>query len=176
MLFRSVRYGLLGEKAAASAEIKKSFISTERKRLEKITLQPSNELNEYLISCGTSAITESASLMNLFKRPETSYDGLMKFGGPVPEVPQHYLECLEAEVKYEGYIARQLKDIEQSAGLERKKIPDNFDYSKTTGLSTEAKQYLMRMKPETIGSASRIPGVTPADINVLLILLKKNKS
>ncbi len=168
-----VKYGLLGEKAAVSAGIKKSFISSERKRLENITLQPSKELNEYLISRGTSAITEPSNLMNLFKRPETDYEGLMKFGGEIPKVPQHYTECFEAGVKYEGYITRQLKDIEQSAGLERKKIPENFDYSKTTGLSTEAKQYLSKMRPETIGSAARIPGVTPADINVLLILLKK---
>lgn len=169
------KYGLLSGQAAESSKKKKEFIEAEKKRLEKIWLKPSKTLNDYLSCCGTSAITEPVNLMSLFKRPETSYEELAKYSGGIPEMPQHCLECLEAEVKYEGYITRQLREIEQNARLENKKIPADFDYTKASGLSTEARQYLARIKPETIGSASRIPGVTPADINVLLILLRKTE-
>ena len=169
----AIKYGLIPPDAADSVLKKESFMQSERKRLENRLLKPSEELNAYLASCNTTPVTEPVSAMTLFKRPETGYRELAAFSGELPDVPGHWLECFEASVKYEGYIARQLKDIEQHAKLEHKKIPENFDYAKAPGLSTEARQYLTRMKPETVGSAARIPGVTPADINVLLILLKK---
>lgn len=166
--------GLADEDRIKELRDKQEFFNSEIKRLHSIHIHPSEEINTKLISRGTTVIADEISLYSLLKRPEISYQDLKYFTEINETVPQHFMEFLNAEIKYDGYIAKSMKEIEQSKSLEEKHIPGNFDYSRYHGLSLEAKQKLSIIRPSTIGQASRIMGITPADINVLLVMLKKH--
>ena len=143
----------------------------ELKRVQKTTLPPSQELNDILVSRGTSPLTTGAKLADLLKRPQITYEDLEPVDKDRPQYSTAVFEAVEIELKYEGYIKRQRADIEEARRLERKRLPQDVDYSAIQGLRLEAGEKLNKVKPENIGQAGRISGVSPADISVLLIWL-----
>ncbi len=167
------KFGLINEKFYSMYLKKKEFFKNEIERLKKTIIYPSRHVTEALLSLNTTPVTEPLPLYNIYKRPELSYKDLKHFTKIQENLPHHFIDYLDAEVKYDGYIKMQNEQIEQFKKLESKIIPPDFDYMKYHGLSKEAQQKLSQVKPQTIGQASRIPGVTPADVNVLIILLKK---
>ena len=136
---------------------------------------PSPELQEYLESKNSAPLKNSARLADLLRRPELSYDGLAPFDSERPALPPLVREQVEIRVKYDGYIRRQLKQVEQFRKLEQKRIPEDLDYEKIPSLRLEAVQKLKLCKPISIGQASRISGVSPADLSVLLVYLEQRK-
>ena len=150
-------------------------IEEEIARVKKLTISPSEKLNAILEENGTTAVSTGVKLAELIKRPQLSYEKMR-------EIDDHYLNLdrtvrteAEIRIKYDGYISRQLEDADKMARLETKLLPADIDYSKIDGLRLEARQKLNKVKPLNIGQASRISGVSPADISVLLIWMKLNK-
>ena len=148
----------------------------EIKRLENTTAAPSEKLNELLVSRETSPVTTGIREINLLRRPQVGYDVIRQIDPDCPDLDQSIIEQIEIEIKYEGYIQKQLKQVEQVKKLENKLLPTNFDYTGLTGLRLEAQEKLNKIKPLNIGQASRISGVSPADISVLLIWLATNRN
>lgn len=167
------KFGLIDDEFYSMYLKKKEFFKNEIERLKKTIINPSQKVTNILVSLNTSPINESTSLFNIYKRPELSYKDLKNFTTIYEDVPDHFIDYLDAEIKYDGYIKMQNEQIKQFKKLESMKIPSDFDYLKFSVFSKEAQQKLSKIKPQTIGQASRVSGVTPADINVLLILLKK---
>ena len=145
----------------------------EIKRLCSTTLAPSKELNELLVSLGTAALTTGCKMDELIRRPQLNYSCLAPFDKNRPVLPDNVTKKVETEIKYEGYITRQSAQVEEMLRLENQKIPEDINYDDITGLRLEAKEKLNRVTPKNIGQASRISGVSPADISVLLIYLEK---
>ena len=148
----------------------------EIKRLENTTAAPSEKLNELLVSRETSPVTTGIREINLLRRPQVGYDVIRQIDPDCPDLDQSIIEQIEIEIKYEGYIQKQLKQVEQVKKLENKLLPTDFDYTGLTGLRLEAQEKLNKIKPLNIGQASRISGVSPADISVLLIWLATNRN
>ncbi len=148
----------------------------EIKRLENTTAAPSEKLNELLVSRETSPVTTGIREINLLRRPQVGYDMIRQIDPDCPDLDQSIIEQIEIEIKYEGYIQKQLKQVEQVKKLENKLLPTDFDYTGLTGLRLEAQEKLNKIKPLNIGQASRISGVSPADISVLLIWLATNRN
>ena len=151
---------------------KKEIVEKETERLKKKILKP-EEANDFLTERGRSPIKSAVSLIELLKRPEISYDDSAEIDDKRPELSEHQKTMLEVQIKYEGYIGKQQQQIEKFKRLEDKKLPSDIDYEKIEGLRIEARQKLSDMRPVSVGQASRISGVSPADINVLLIYLEK---
>jgi tRNA uridine 5-carboxymethylaminomethyl modification enzyme len=147
----------------------------ERERVEKTVLPPSEALNKILVSRGTTPITTGARLADLIRRPQLNYEVLAPVDTGRPDLPQAVFENVEIELKYEGYIKRQKAQIEEMRRLEDKRLPEDIDYTKLTGLRKEAQERLQEVRPASVGQASRIYGVSPADISVLLIWLAKKE-
>lgn len=143
----------------------------EMKRAEKTVFSPTKELNDILVSRGTSEVSTGVRLSELLKRPQISYEDLAPVDKDRPEFPKAVFENVEIELKYMGYIKRQKADIAEMRRLEQKKLPKDIDYRNLTGLRLEAQEKLDKVRPENVGQASRISGVSPADISVLLIWL-----
>jgi tRNA uridine 5-carboxymethylaminomethyl modification enzyme len=166
--------GLVPEDVYERFREKKRLMFSEIERLKKVRVKPSDEINYALLSLGTSAITEDTALGKILKRPEIKYDFIKKFS-PAPEALTSEIESLvEISVKYEGYIQKQMEMAERLKKLESKKIPANFDYNAIPGLSKEIVEKLSEIQPETIGQASRIPGITPAAISIILIAVERH--
>lgn len=171
---RSYRIGLATQERFDKVISKKQLVEEERERLKNTKVTPA-EINPLLEQWGTTKVEGSISLMELLKRPQVSYAGLAAVDNSRPELAQHIVDHLEVQIKYEGYIRKQLQQIEKFKRLEDKKLSENIDYSQIEGLRIEAKEKLEKFKPLSIGQASRISGVSPADINVLLIYLEKHR-
>ena len=156
---------------------KQERIREELERVRKTIISPSKELNDILKERNTSEVNTGIRLVDLLKRPELNYDVLETIDKTRTETDRNVLEQVEIEIKYEGYIKRQLLIIEQVRKLESKRLPADTDYSTIEGLRLEAREKLNKVRPESIGQASRISGVSPADISVLVIYLSaiKNK-
>ncbi|WAM31567.1 tRNA uridine-5-carboxymethylaminomethyl(34) synthesis enzyme MnmG [Caldicellulosiruptor naganoensis] len=169
------RIGLISQERYEKFLQKKKMIEDEIERLKKTVIAPSEKVNKFLVEHGSSPISTGVRLSELLKRPELSYEALREIDPQRPDLPRSVKEEVEIEIKYEGYIKKQLQQIEQFKKLENKKIPDWVDYNQISGLSTEAKQKLSQIRPASIGQASRISGVSPADISVLLIWLEQAK-
>ncbi|ABP68335.1 glucose inhibited division protein A [Caldicellulosiruptor saccharolyticus DSM 8903] len=169
------RIGLISQERYEKFLKKKKMIEDEIERLKKTVIAPSDKVNKFLIEHGSSPISTGVKLSELLKRPELSYEALREIDPQRPDLPRSVKEEVEIEIKYEGYIKKQLQQIEQFKKLENKKIPEWVDYNQISGLSTEAKQKLSQIRPASIGQASRISGVSPADISVLLIWLEQAK-
>lgn len=152
---------------------KQALIEKELKRIETTGLAPNEELNNLLVSRETAPMTNGCRLIDLIRRPQLSYDLLSPFDTTRPELPRDVLEQVEIEVKYEGYIKRQFAQAKEMRRLESRALPETLNYSEITGLRMEAQEKLDKIKPKNLGQASRISGVSPADISVLLIWLKK---
>ncbi|MEE0180450.1 MAG: tRNA uridine-5-carboxymethylaminomethyl(34) synthesis enzyme MnmG [Anaerovoracaceae bacterium] len=171
---RSYRIGLATQERFDKVISKKQSVEEERERLKNTKVTPA-EINPLLEQWGTTKVEGSISLMELLKRPQVSYVGLAAVDNSRPELAQHIVDHLEVQIKYEGYIRKQLQQIEKFKRLEDKKLSENIDYSQIEGLRIEAKEKLEKFRPLSIGQASRISGVSPADINVLLIYLEKHR-
>lgn len=154
---------------------KEAQIDAEIKRMNKTTVSPSDELNEMLVSKGTAAISTGVKLADLIRRPQISYDDLASFDAERKELSYEVTEQVGLKIEYEGYISRQLMEVEHVRKLEEKKLPIPFEYKNITGLSLEATEKLNRIQPANIGQASRISGVSPADVSVLIIWLSQQK-
>ena len=163
--------GLISDRRWEKFQRKQEQKQAELKRVQKTTLPPSQELNDILVSRGTSPLTTGAKLADLLKRPQITYEDLAAVDKDRPQYSTAIFEAVEIELKYEGYIKRQRADIEEARRLERKRLPQDVDYSAIQGLRLEAGEKLNKVKPENIGQAGRISGVSPADISVLLIWL-----
>lgn len=162
--------GLISDRRWEKFQQKQEQKRAELKRVQSTTLPPSEELNEILVSRGTSPLSTGAKLADLLKRPQVSYQDLTAVDRERPKYSTAIFEAVEIELKYEGYIRRQRADIEEARRLERKRLPQ-VDYAQIKGLRLEAVEKLNKVRPENIGQAGRISGVSPADISVLLIWL-----
>ncbi len=170
------KLGLISDERWAHFENKERLKKEEIERAENTIFSPSEELNSILVSRETSPVTTGVRLSELLKRPQISYDDLTAIDVNRPDLPKYIFENVQIELKYEGYIKRQKADIAEMRRLENKKLPKDTDYNTITNLRLEAKEKLNRVKPENVGQASRISGVSPADISVLLIWLSgKNR-
>ena len=154
---------------------KKANIEKEIQRLKNTIVRPTKEVNELLVKYGTSELTTGTKMSELLKRTELDYDKLKPIDENRPELTLQEKEEVEIQVKYEGYIKMQEAQVEKFKKLETRLLPENIDYEKINGLSLEARQKLNKFKPHSIGQASRISGVSPADISVLLIYLQINQ-
>ncbi len=151
---------------------KREKITSEIERLKNIMLTPKDETNKALEELGSTPLNNGLTLYELIKRPEITYQNSVIFDSERSDLPSYISLSVQTEIKYEGYIKKQLKDIEKFKKLESKKLSHDIDYAKIPGLKKESAEKLNEIKPDSIGQASRISGVSPADINVLLIRLK----
>ena len=153
---------------------KKELIENEIERL-KTTKIKAEVINPLLEELGSSPVDKSVALAELMRRPEITYDKLAAVDETRPSLPRRMTAQAEVRIKYEGYIGKQLERVEKFKRMENKRIPDDIDYLSIDGLRIEARQKLDKLRPESLGQAGRISGVSPADINVLLIYLERNR-
>ena len=165
--------GLISDERFEKYNKKIALIAEERKRIEKAVISPSDKLNELLVSRETSPLVSGIRLSELIKRPQLNYELLTEFDTERPDLPYEIFEQVEIDIKYEGYIRRQKAQVNEMHRLEVKSLPKDLDYNSIIGLRLEAREKLSKIKPKNVGQASRISGVSPADISVLLIYLEK---
>ena len=166
--------GLVSEKAHNALLEKIDGIKKETERVNSASIAPSEELNKVLEEAGTAPLKTGCKMSELLKRPQVTYKLLEKFDKSRPEIAKEIFEQVEINFKYEGYIKRQKAQVDELKRLEVKKIPEDIDYKAITNLRLEAIEKLEKIRPENVGQASRISGVSPADISVLLIHLRSN--
>lgn len=163
--------GLIQKERYERFQEKQQQKAAELARIKRKVFSPTQELNELLVSRGTTPVSTGVHLIDLLRRPEMNYTVLAPLDTERPDLPNAVFENVEIEVKYEGYIRRQWADIAEMRRLEQKLLPKGVDYQSITGLRLEAREKLQSIRPANIGQASRISGVSPADISVLLIWL-----
>ncbi|MCQ2474919.1 MAG: tRNA uridine-5-carboxymethylaminomethyl(34) synthesis enzyme MnmG [Clostridia bacterium] len=166
--------GLISEERYRKFLDKLELIAKERERVEGLSIPKSDALDELLVSRETSPMEKGVKMIELLRRPQIDYAALAPFDKNRPDLPEEIFEQVEIDIKYEGYIKRQQQQIKEMHRLEVKRIPENIKYSDITGLRLEAIEKLEKIRPETVGQASRISGVSPADISVLLIFLERS--
>ena len=167
--------GLISDERYAKFIEKKQKIEEEKERIKKITIKPTKEVNEFLEKYQTSTISNGIKLSDLLKRSELTYENLGEIDPNRPDLPLDVKQEVEIQIKYEGYIKLQEDQVEKFKKLEQKLLPSNINYEEIKGLRLEARQKLNKIKPNSVGQASRISGVSPADISVLLIYLEQIK-
>ena len=167
--------GLIDEDRYQKFLLKMGQVAAEKERISKVSVSPSPELNELLVSRGTSEVSTGTRLLELLKRPQLSYEDLAPFDPERPALPDAVQEQVEIQIKYEGYIKKQFAEVEEMRKLEKQKLPSNLPFDQIDGLRLEAREKLSRVQPENVGQASRISGVNPADISALLIWLAAHK-
>lgn len=163
--------GLISDERYAKFKAKMAAIEEEKERLFSIVVPPSKTLNDILESVGEPPVTTGIRLSELIRRPSLTYETLAPVDPSRRDLPRSVTFTVQTDIKYEGYIKKQLADAERFEKLEKKRLPDDIDYMALRGISTEAAQKLTKFRPSSIGAASRISGVSPADITVLLIYL-----
>ena len=164
--------GLIDEERYQRLLTKEKMIERETDRVNHTNIGTSEKVQEVLKSYGSTPLNSGTTLAELIRRPELSYDKLADIDENRPDLPYDVEEQVNINIKYDGYIRRQMRQVEQFKKLENKKIPDNIDYNQIKSLRIEAKQKLSQIRPASIGQASRISGVSPADVSVLLVYLK----
>ena len=169
------KLGLISDEDYAKLEEKRRLIDSEIERLSNIPVGANSKMQKFLEEHGSEPLKTGSNLAELIRRPELSYEILAPIDVDRPEVPVDVIEQVNINIKYDGYIKRQLHQVEQFKKLEGKKLSPDFDYNMVSGLRKEATQKLNQYKPLSIGQASRISGVSPADISVLLVYMKQNK-
>lgn len=170
------KIGLVTDSRWESFLERQKIKAEEMKRIEKVVFSPSEELNNILVSRETSPVTSGVRMIDLLKRPQIDYKCLESLDTGRPNISESIFSQVETEIKYEGYIKKQIAQVEQMRKLEIKKLPTDVDYKTIIGLRLEAQEKLNKVKPLNIGQASRISGVSPADISVLLIWLAQRKN
>ncbi len=165
--------GLVDDERWARFETKKYQFENEMKRLDSIKLKPVKETNEKVSALGFKPLTDAVTAKEFLRRPEVSYQDVVNFIGPAAEeLDDKIIELIETEIKYEGYISKALDQVEKMKRMEEKRIPANIDWDDIDSIATEARQKFKLINPETIGQASRISGVNPADISILMVYLE----
>ena len=172
---KGYKVGLVTEQRYQEFLKKYSLIEEEVKRIRNTPVRPSEEVNEVLEKYGSSPLITGCKLADLIKRSELSYEALAPIDKKRPVLPKSVVEEAEIQIKYEGYIKLQQEQIDEFKELENKKLSPDIDYEQIKGLCLEARQKLNKQKPLSVGQASRISGVSPADISVLLIYLNQHK-
>lgn len=167
--------GLVSEEKWQRLQEKLRLIEEEKQRIALVSVPPSEKLNKMLVSRETSPLATGCRLIELIKRPQLTYEALAEFDPMRPELPFEVYQQVEISIKYEGYIKHQLAQVEEMRRLEVKKLSADIDYTKVPGLRMEAQEKLNKVKPANVGQASRISGVSPADVSVLLVYLAKGK-
>ena len=165
------KIGLISDERYSKLQDKLKLVEDEIRRVKSTNISPNSDLNAFLESIGTSAMTTGCKLADLIRRPQVKYSDLEKFDVSRETLPDDVCEQVELQIKYEGYISKQLDQIEQLRKLEDKKLPKNTDYSQIRGLRLEAAEKLNKIQPLSIGQASRISGVSPADVSMLAVWL-----
>lgn len=170
--------GLVDDERWTRFEIKKNQFENEMKRLDSIKLKPVKETNEKVAAMGFKPLTDAVTAKEFLRRPEVSYQDVVAFIGPAAEdLDDKIIELIETEIKYEGYISKAMDQVAKMKRMEEKRIPTNIDWDDIDSIATEARQKFKLINPETIGQASRISGVNPADISILMVYLEgKNRS
>lgn len=168
------RLRLIPEDVYSRFTRKKQALDREIERLRKVRIKPSGDVNETLMSLGTAPLAEDTPLDKILKRPEVAYSLVKQFSPPPTALDYETERLIEIHVKYEGYVQKQIELVQRFRKLESKKIPAGFDYRPIPGLSREVVQKLSEVQPETIGQASRIPGLTPAAIAILLVAVERH--
>ena len=164
--------GLIKTDTFKEIKARKNQIEQEIRRIKQITIKPDERVNRYLRNAGTQPIQSGARLEQLLKRAELGYDAVATLAAGPASVSREVAEQVEIEIKYEGYIQKQLAEIEKFKNLEQLKIPENFDFYSVHGLSNELKEKLSGTRPNTLGQVSRIDGITPAAMSVLMVAIK----
>lgn len=167
--------GLISQEQMDYVNFKEKAIRKEIERVSGVNVSPSAEINAFLEGKNSTILETGAKLIELIRRPELSYQELAFVDRGRPELSEDIIEQVNIEIKYDGYIKRQKKQVLQFAKMEKKAIPDDIDYDDVKSLRIEARQKLKEFRPSSIGQASRVAGVSPADVNVLLVYLKQNK-
>ena len=169
------RIGLVSAERLRAVEEKYAAVEQEVKRLTRTGVAGSDALNALLVQRGTAPVADGARLIDLLRRPQVSYDDLRPFDPGAPALDKAVREQVEITVKYEGYIRRQQRQVEEFEQLEKHALPDDMDYSDIQGLRLEAREKLSAVRPLNLGQASRISGVSPADIGALMIWLQSRR-
>jgi len=167
--------GLINETRHAKLAEKKEEIKREMKRLEKVVIKATSEVNEQLTAIGVSPLKEALHAITLLKRPEITYAMIAEMTPAPVALSPEAAEQVEIQVKYAGYIDKQLDQVERMMRMEKKRIPERLDYDVISGLAIEAKQKLNQVRPLSIGQASRISGVNPSDISILLVYIEQGQ-
>ena len=167
--------GLIDDTRYAEFLAMKETVEAEKLRLAKKTISPTDEVNAFLTSHGCTEISTGVKLIELLKRPQLSYNDLREIDKDMTITDANIVGIVETDIKYEGYIKRQMDQAEQVKKLDNKKLPQDINYDEIYGLRIEARQKLNAIRPSSVGQASRISGVSPADIAVLLVYLKSNR-
>lgn len=167
--------GLISEERYERYKRKKADIESEIKRLQKIILKPNEKTQAMIRGAGGSELKDGIRASDLLKRPEMKYSHIIQLAPGEKELPQDVIEQVEIQIKYEGYIEKSLQQVEKLKKLENKKIPEDIDYDAIQGIATEARQKLNKVRPLSIAQASRISGVNPADISILLVYIEHGK-
>ena len=166
--------GLISEERYNKFLEKLDLIAKERERVENLSIPKTPEIDAMLVSRETSPMEKGVKMIDLLRRPQVNYEALTPFDKTRPDLPYEVFEQVEIDIKYEGYLKRQQMQINDLRRLEVKRLPADLDYKEIIGLRLEAIEKLNKIRPETVGQASRISGVSPADISVLLIYLERN--
>ncbi|MCQ2010694.1 MAG: tRNA uridine-5-carboxymethylaminomethyl(34) synthesis enzyme MnmG [Sporolactobacillus sp.] len=167
--------GLIPEERYERFTVKRKLIEQERHYFSATTIKPSEQVDELLKDKGAASLREPMKADRLLKRPELSYQDVASLLPEHGEIPADVGEQVEIQVKYEGYISKQLQQVEKMKRMEKKKIPQNLDYEKIDGIATEARQKLAKVRPISVGQASRVSGVNPSDVAILLVYLEEGK-
>ncbi|MBM7840977.1 tRNA uridine 5-carboxymethylaminomethyl modification enzyme [Alkalihalobacillus xiaoxiensis] len=168
--------GLISEERYQRFLAKKEFVEQEKKRLSNLIVKPTDEVNKLLVENGSKEIAEALKAIALLKRPEITYAVLSNMiEKPNADFDADVCEQVEIQIKYQGYIEKQWQQVDRLKKMERKNIPDDLDYDAIQGLATEARQKLKLVRPLSVGQASRVSGVNPADVSILLVYLEQGK-
>lgn len=167
--------GLISEERYKKFRKKKELIEQEINRLRKTIIKPNEKTQSLIQEVGGSLLKDGIHASDLLKRPEMNYHHIAQLAPPEEELPKEVIEQVEIQIKYEGYIQKSLQQVERLKKLEDKKIPENIDYDAIQGIATEARQKLKKVRPLTIAQASRISGVNPSDISILLVYIEQGK-
>lgn len=169
------KIGLISKERYDRLQIKIKQVESEINRVKHLNIAPSEKLNAFLVDKGTAPMSTGCKLADLIRRPQLGYDMLEEFDVNRAKLDSEVREQVEVQIKYEGYIPKQLEQIENMRKMESKKLPEDLDYKTVYGLRLEAVEKLNKQKPENIGQASRISGVSPADVSVLMVWLEQQR-
>jgi tRNA uridine 5-carboxymethylaminomethyl modification enzyme len=169
------KIGMIKEERYQAFQVKKAAVAAEKKRLESLILKPNEQVQEIIVASGGSELKDGIRASDLLKRPEMNYSHIQLLAPFEEKLDHEVTEQVEIQLKYEGYIEKSLQQVERLKKMENKKIPDNIDYDAISGLATEARQKLKQVHPLSVAQASRISGVNPADVSILLVYLEQGK-
>jgi tRNA uridine 5-carboxymethylaminomethyl modification enzyme len=164
--------GLVPEESYRRTQARQEAVNGGLSVIRSVSLRPSKELNQLLAGLNSAPLRKKTTLEELLKRPEITFADMSALPGAAVDVPEFVSQQIEIEVKYSGFIQRQISEVERFKSLERIKIPAGIDYAAIAGLSREIREKLTRIRPVTLGQASRVSGVTPAAISIVMVYLK----